>query len=133
MPEDTNLEKTMAAYAALGRGDLNGALEHVADDIVWVVPGPADLPTSGTVTGVNALRQWFRTLGYTVEYDRFEPYEFIAQGDKVVVLLHIESTVLTTSKRVVSDAAHVWTYRQGKLAHLQVFDDTAAIAAAHAK
>ncbi len=133
MPEDTNLQKTIHAYAAFGRGALNSALEHVADAIVWVVPGPADLPTSGTVTGVNALRQWFRTLGYTVEYDRFEPYEFIAQGDKVVALIHIESTVLTTSKRVESDAAHVWTYRDGKLAHFQVFDDTAAIAAAHAK
>jgi uncharacterized protein len=133
MSEGSNLFKMMNAYAAFGRGDINGAMEHVADDIVWVIPGPAHLPTTGTVNGMEAVKQWFGMLVHTVEYQRFEPYEFIAQGDKVVALLHIEGTVRKTTSRVHTEAAHVWTFRDGKLAHFQVFDDTAAIADAHAE
>jgi uncharacterized protein len=133
MPEETNLQKAMNAYGAFSEGDLHRAMADVADDVVWVISGPAELPATGTVTGKEALVQWFATLNQTIEYQRFEPYEFIAQGDKVVALIHIEAVVMETSKHAITDAAHVWTYRDGKLAHFQAFDDTATIAAAHAK
>ena len=62
----------------------------------------------------------------------FEPREFIAQNDKVVSLVYAEATVRKTGRAVVNHEAHVWTFRDGKLAQLQIYSSiTAEAAAAH--
>ena len=71
------------------------------------------------------------TLGSTVDFTTFEPREFIAQDDKVVSLVYAEATVRSTGRAVVNHEAHVWTFRDGKLARFQLYQDTAAAAAAH--
>jgi ketosteroid isomerase-like protein len=47
-----------------------------------------------------------------------------------VALIHSEATVRSTGRKVVDDAAHLWTFRDGKVARFQVFQDTAALVAA---
>jgi ketosteroid isomerase-like protein len=48
----------------------------------------------------------------------------------VVALIYAEATVRSTGRRISQDEAHVWTFRDGKVARLQLFQDTAAGAAA---
>jgi len=86
--------------------------------------------------GRNVSRQgragrFFATLGEEVEIHRFEPHEFIAQDDHVVVLISSEATVKRTGRKVTDHLAHIWTFRGGKLARFEVFSDTAAIVAAY--
>jgi ketosteroid isomerase-like protein len=54
-----------------------------------------------------------------------------AQNDKVVSLVYAEATVRDTGRAFVNHEAHVWTFRDGKLARFQIYFDTAAAAAAH--
>jgi uncharacterized protein len=70
-------------YEAFGRGDVEGALENISDSVEWVVKG--DSAISGTYRGKEQVagqlwaplaEQGFQT----------NPSEFIAEGDKVVVL-----------------------------------------------
>lgn len=62
----------------------------------------------------------------------FEPQEFIAQGDHVVVLISSEATVKRTGRSSVEQrAAHVWTFRGAKVARFEGFSDTAAGVAAY--
>jgi ketosteroid isomerase-like protein len=61
----------------------------------------------------------------------FEPQEFIAQGDHVVVLISSEATVKRTGRSVEQRAAHVWTFRGAKVARFEGFSDTAAGVAAY--
>lgn len=126
-----NTQVARDAYAAFGRGDIAAVLELMADDIEWVFPGPADvLPNAGTFTGKEAVGAWFGTLDATVEFQVFEPREFIAQGDKLVALVYVENTVRSTGVKVAVDEAHLWTFKDGKVTGFRVYTDTEAAAAA---
>jgi ketosteroid isomerase-like protein len=83
------------------------------------------------IAAKEAVAGFFGTLAQSVDFQTFEPREFIAQGDKVVALIHSEATVRSTGRNVVDHAAHVWTFRDGKLAHFEVIQDTAALVAAY--
>jgi ketosteroid isomerase-like protein len=131
MAEQENVQQAKDAYAAFGRGDIAAVLQNVADDVEWILPGPADVPTAGTYRGKAAVQTWFGTLAQTVAFERFEPYEFIAQADQVVVLVHVVGRVRQTNRTYTSEDAHLSTYRDGKLIRFQVYTDTAATAAAY--
>jgi ketosteroid isomerase-like protein len=60
-----------------------------------------------------------------------EPREFIAQGDKVVSIVYAEATVRSTGRQVINEEAHVWTFKDGKVARIQLFQDTEAIASGY--
>jgi uncharacterized protein len=129
---EENTRLVQSAYEAFGRGDMAALAEVMADHIEWVDAGdPDDDPNAGTFKGKEAVLGWFGGLASTREYTTFEPREFIAQNDKVVSLVYAEATVRDTGGVFVSDEAHVWTFRDGKLARFQSYHDTAAAAAAH--
>jgi ketosteroid isomerase-like protein len=129
---EENTSLVQSAYEAFGRGDMAALAEVMADDIEWVDPGdPDDDPNAGTFKGKEAVLGWFGGLASTRDYTTFEPREFIAQNDKVVSLVYAEATVRDTGRAFVNHEAHVWTFRDGKLARFQIYLDTAAAAAAH--
>ncbi|MDB5058850.1 MAG: nuclear transport factor 2 family protein [Chloroflexi bacterium] len=131
MLEQENTQRVKDIYAAFGRGDMPTLLEALADDVEWVVAGPSDLPTSGMRRGKQAVQTWFGTLVENREFHVFEPQEFIAQGDKVVVLLQVEFTTRRSGRKVVMHEAHLWALRDGKFIRHESFEDTAAIADAY--
>jgi uncharacterized protein len=129
---DENTRLAQSAYEAFGRGDMEALAEVMADDIEWVNPGdPADDPNAGTFKGKEAVLGWFGGLASTLDFTTFEPREFIAQNDKLVSLVYAEATVRDTGRAVVNHEAHVWTFRDGKVVRLQIYLDTAAVAAAY--
>src|SRR4051812_13972024 len=85
----------------------------------------------GTFIGKEAVLGWFSGLASTLDFTTFEPREFIAQNDKVVSTVYAEATVRDTGRAFVNHEAHVWTFRDGKIARIQIYLDTAATAAAH--
>ena len=106
--------------------------EATADDVERVNPGdPADDPNTGTFEGKAAVLGWFGGLASTVDFTTFEPRELIAENDKVVSLVYAEATARETGRAFVNHEAHVWTFRDGKIARFQNYQDTAAAAAAH--
>ena len=132
MSADENTRLVQGAYEAFGRGDMAALAEVMTDDIEWRNPGdPAHDPNAGTFKGKEAVLGWFGGLASTRDYTTFEPREFIAQNDKVVSLVYAEATVRDTGRPFVSHEAHVWAFRDGKLARFQSYHDTAAAAAAH--
>ncbi len=132
MSAEENTHLAQSAYEAFGRGDMAALGAVMADDIEWVVPGdPDDNPDAGTFKGKEAVLGWFGGLASSLDFTTFEPREFIAQNDKVVSLLYAEATVRNTGRAFVNHEAHVWTFRDGKLARFRIYFDTAAAAAAH--
>jgi ketosteroid isomerase-like protein len=57
---------------------------------------------------------------------RFEPLEFIAEGDKVVVLGESAATVNATGKSYETDWVHVFHLQDGKVTEFVEFFDNAA-------
>ena len=129
MNEQQNLEIIRRGYEAFGRGDLDALLSLFADNIEWVSPGPADLPTAGTRRGRQQVADFFRILDELFEFQRFEPKTFIAQDDRVVVLGEDTARIKATGKVLDSAWAHAFSLRDGKVASFHEYIDTAAIVA----
>jgi len=86
MNEQANIEKVQEAYGAFARGDIAGLLATLTEDVVWKMPGEPGIPFAGTRHGQSGAGEFFRLLNVTDEVLQFEPREFFAKGDKVVVL-----------------------------------------------
>ena len=133
MQEAQNTKVVQEAYAAFGRGDVQGILDRVTDDVIWkgVYGAAAHVPTSGERRGKSAVATFFKQVAETVKFSRFEPKEFIATGDRVVALGSYNGTT-SIGKGFESDFAMVFTLKNGKVSHFQEFCDSAAINAAYA-
>jgi uncharacterized protein len=115
MSEQQNVDVVRQAYGAFGRGDLDGILALLDPQVAWRTPGPPDLPTAGLRYGVNAVREFFAILLNTFEITNFEPRDFLAQGDKVVVLGTSLERVKATGNAIDFRWVHVFTLRNGRI------------------
>jgi hypothetical protein len=127
---ERNLDIVRQGYEAFGRGDLNGLLQLLDEQIEWVTPGPRELATSGKRIGRQAVGEFFGVLNEVFDVQRFQPKDFVAQGDLVVVRGDETSQVRSTGKALNLDWIHVFTVRGGKVVAFQEFFDTAAVVAA---
>jgi ketosteroid isomerase-like protein len=67
------------------------------------------------------------------ETTKFEPKEFIAQGDRVVALGTYAATVRETGRSYETDWVHVFTVKDGKITSFNEFFDSAAASRAFQK
>src|SRR5919199_1815223 len=130
MNERTKVGVVQQAYEAFGRGDIPAVLDLLTDDVEWTLQGPSVIPFAGTFRGREGIGEFFSVLDETLEFEQFEPREFVAQGDTVVVLGYERSVAKTTGRSYEQEWAHVYTLRDGKIATGRFFEDTAAEAAA---
>ena len=121
-----NVDTVQEAYAAVGRGDIPALLDLLTDDVEWALQGPAVIPFAGTRYGREGVAEFFSLLGETVEFQEFEPREFVAQGDTVVVLGFERNLIKPTGRTFEQEWAHVYTLRDGKVAKHRALEDTAA-------
>jgi uncharacterized protein len=68
---------------AIGRGDREGLLALVADDIEWIIPGE-NWPLAGTHRGHAELAAVLQKASEEIETTYPTPPEFVAQGDRVL-------------------------------------------------
>jgi uncharacterized protein len=115
-------------FAAIGRGDTQGLLALSAEDIEWIIPGK-DWPLAGTHRGHAGLKGLLQKASETVETST-EPLEFIAQGDRVVVVGFAKGTIIATNKTFEDDWVFAITVRNGKLTNIREYIDTQALARA---
>src|SRR5262249_55210716 len=120
-------------YACYGQGDIPGALILLADEVEWHVAGPSEiLPWAGRRFGREEVARFLTILPEFLDIQQFEPKEFIAQGDKVVVLGRQLARVKANNRACETDWAMVFTLRNGKISRLREFNDSAAWVAAYA-
>jgi ketosteroid isomerase-like protein len=127
MSEQTNVSTLVDAYSSFKRGDIEGVLKVLTDDVEWITPGPPELmAVAGKRHGRNQVAEFFSTLNDQENVELFEPQEYIAQGDKVVALIKYRGEVRATRKQVEADLVHVFTFANGKVKRFQEYYDTAA-------
>ena len=115
MSEQQNVGVVQQVYGAFGRGDLDGLIALLDPQVSWRTPGPPDLPTAGMRHGVDAVRDFFGILLNTFEITNFAPTDFLAQGDKVVVLGTSLERVRATGAAVDFRWVHIFTIRDGRI------------------
>ncbi|HXC43375.1 MAG TPA: nuclear transport factor 2 family protein, partial [Candidatus Dormibacteraeota bacterium] len=115
--------------AALGRRDKQGLLALSAEDIEWIIPGEG-WPLAGTYRGHAELAAVLQKANETVETSYPKPPEFIAQGDRVVVVGFATGRIKATNKTFEDHWVFAITVRNGKLTNIQEYIDTQALARA---
>ena len=118
-------------FAAIGRGDEQGLLALAAEDIEWIIPGE-DWPLAGTHRGHAGLAKVLQKASNEVEMTYLAPPEFVAQGDRVLVIGVATGKIKATNKTFKDDWVFDITVRNGKLTKIREYIDTQALAKASA-
>jgi ketosteroid isomerase-like protein len=132
MSEQSNLQTVQNAYADFGKGDIASLLGRLSADVVWKLPVVAGAPIGGERHGREGVTEFFRLISEFQEAKLFEPREFVAGGEKVVVLGRYDWKVSATGREFGSDWVHVFSFADGQIVRFQEFTGTAEIAAAYA-
>jgi ketosteroid isomerase-like protein len=129
MSIEGNIQVVKDFLAALGDRDKQGLLALAAEDIEWIVPGE-DWPLVGTYHGHAGLEALLQKANEAVETSYPEPPEFIAQGDRVLVVGFATGKIKATNKTFEDHWVFVITVRNGKLTKVREYVDTQAMARA---
>ncbi len=128
MTDSADLRVVHEAYEAFGQGDVAGVLAVLADDVPWHTPGPPEVvPYAGSRTGHDQVAGYFESFGEAVEVTEFEPQEFLARDDYVVVLGRYAFKVKRTGSAVDMDWVHAFTLKDGKITTFRGYEDSAAV------
>ena len=101
----------------------------VAEDIEWTIPGE-DWPLAGTHRGHAELAAVLQKASEEVETTYPEPPEFVAQGDRVLVVGVATGTIKATNKPFKDDWVFDMTVRDRKVTKIREYIDTQALARA---
>ena len=129
MSIEKNVRIVTDFLAALGRRDKQGLLALSAEDIEWIIPGE-DWPLAGTHRGHAGLENLLQKANETVETSFPEPPEFIAQGDRVLVIGFATGRIKATNRTFEDHWVFAITVRNGKLTNVREYIDTQALARA---
>ena len=131
-----HIEQIRQRYDQFSRGDIRGATQDWADDIVWEGGNSADLPMGGIHYGKAAA---LGVLASDVAvWDEFtmSPDEYFEDGDTVVVLGH--SAIKKDGQSATTAFVHIWRWSGDQISHFQLVTETLQLAqmlglAAHAE
>lgn len=118
MEATVNKQAAVNGYAAFGAMDAEGAMKDISDSIEWIVGGNSSV--TGTYRGKDEVGGFWMKLmekGF-----RTTPKDFIAEGDKVVVVCDVELAGET------DQSVNLLTYdSEGRLIRFETFGGEAMI------
>lgn len=123
-----NIQVVKDFFAAMGGGDRQGPLALCAEDFEWIIPGEG-WPLAGTHRGHAGLADVLQKACAELE-TAMEPPEFVAQGDRVLVVGFATGKVKATNRTFEDHFVFAITVRNGKLRNIREYVDTQALARA---
>lgn len=113
----TVVEKMFEAFAS---GDVEKILETVSDDTVWIYHGTQVIP-KGKCTGKDGARKFFTGILNGTEVIKFEPEQFIAEANMVVVLGNEHQKVKRSGKELKQKWVQIYTIENNLIARMEEF------------
>jgi uncharacterized protein len=129
-PMTENGRTIAGMYDAFGRGDVGHVLAQMAPDVEWIETEAQEIPTHGRFTSPQeVLENVFAKV--PEHFERFEllPELWVEAGDDVVVTGRVAARS-RSGHDLDAPYAHVFSFRDGKVARNDNFHDTALWAAA---
>lgn len=130
MSTERNVQTVKSFFAAMG-GDKQDLLALISEDIEWTIPGE-DWPLAGVHRGQAGVADVLRKASEEVETSFPQPPEFVAQGDRVLVIGIATGKIKATNKPFKDEWIFDITVRDGKVAKIREYIDTQAMARASA-
>jgi uncharacterized protein len=129
MSIEENVQIVKDFFAAMSGGNKQDLLALVVEDIEWIIPGE-DWPLAGTHRGHAELADVLQTASEEVEMTYPEPPEFVAQGDRVLVVGVATGKIKATNRAFKDDWVFAITVQTGKVTKIREYIDTQALARA---
>jgi len=122
---DRNVELVQHMYDLYGRGEVDRASDYLTEDVEWITP--IESPDAFAVTGKDQARQvqqdWDSTWG-SIE---IELHDLTPVGDHVIAHVTLNVVGVRSGAPAQFEQHQVWTFRDGKVARMQmIFDKQAA-------
>ena len=119
--ESTNVRLIQSMLAAIGRGEFDAALAHVAEDVVLVIAGPEGHPFNGRWAGRAEVSGALGRNFALVEDQRVEVRSVVAQGETVVVMARERGRYRPSGVGYEAEWAQVYGFRGGQLQMMREF------------
>jgi uncharacterized protein len=129
MSIEKNVQVVKDFFAAIGSYNEHDLLALVSEDIEWIIPGDG-WPLAGTHRGHAGLAAVLKKASDEVEMTYPEPPEFVAQGDRVLVVGVATGKIKATNKPFKDNWVFDITVRNGKVTKIREYIDTQALARA---
>lgn len=125
----SNLELLKQGYKDFAAGNVDAVVALWQPDIVWNnCKGTPYVNEEGIYKGAKAIVEGvFAKIPEYFDGFKIEITEFIASGDKVVVVGHYSGIWKPTGKKFKANAIAAWTFKDGKVSHFFEAIDTAEI------
>jgi ketosteroid isomerase-like protein len=111
----------VASYEALNEHDIDAAMEALAEEAEW--HESEVLPDTGVYRGKGAIRSFL--THFLDSWERFHQTveETRTEGDRVLVMIHLEATGRGSAADVDARYAHLWTVSGGRGIRVDAFYD----------
>ena len=124
-----NVQIVKDFFAALGRRDTQALLALSAEDMEWIIPGKG-WPLAGTHREHAGLENLLQKANETVETSYPQPPEFVAQGERVIMIGVATGKIKATNRTFEGHWVFAITVRNGKVTNIREYIDTQALARA---
>ena len=108
-------------YNRFSEGDITGFLGLCADNIDWVVNGPATLEKCRAYKGRSGVQEFLSILGESWEFSAFTPKEFFVDGSTVVVLGEEKGRDKQSGVQFENRWAHIFEVKNGQIIRFREF------------
>jgi ketosteroid isomerase-like protein len=121
MPGTDAEDVVVASYEALNNRDIDTAMEALAEDAEW--HESEVLPDTGVYRGRDAIRLFLTE--FLASWERFHQTveDVREEGDRVLVMIHLEATGRESAADVDARYAHLWTVSGGRGIRVDAFYD----------
>ena len=128
MTSQDYVQAATGVFAAFMRGDIEGFLDAMADDVVLVsAPGTDEIPWHGIRRGKEEIRAHLGLVNEHIEVSLLEQSDLLTAENKVAVVNHMECEVKKSGEKVtVNELVHILTFNEsGQVSRwIDVYDGT---------
>jgi ketosteroid isomerase-like protein len=120
----SDIENVRARYAAVNAGDRSALFRDVQPG--FSLETPDRVPGAGTYLGAGEAARFMEDFWDPFEEVIVEPQDFLASGDRIVVIMLVRLRHKGSSAFVEIRVATVWTMRDGKPLRMEMYPEPEA-------
>jgi uncharacterized protein len=122
--DEGTVRRSEETYRMFREGDLE-FFDRLDPDVEWHVPD--SLPKGGHLRGQSEVIDFLETVNELFDEPYPDPEEFVAAGDRLLIVGTWRAKAKATGEPVAAPFAHVVMFRDGLLCDLHVYIDTATV------
>ena len=127
-----NVERTRQTFEEMSRtGSVQPLLDMLADEAVFKLSLPPGTPLSGEFRGRLAIADYFDRLDDVLDVQEIHTWDFVGNGDQVIVLGDEQFIVRKTGRACHSEFSLILDFLDGKIVRVLVIEDLSGVVEAY--